>query len=468
MRSIFHRFATIFLFVFLVAYACMIVGVRYYLERYFVEQTLGELQARIDMLEVAVNHMGLTPHELFEQLDILDEYTPGDTIWTIDQRGNTKISGMVAPYLEDETIAENYRKVIEGETFVEYSADRTVLKVGLPLRLGDGVFAIFTSTSMKEQERAIYDALVVIFIVVMVSAFIALAFLYVVTNKIRTEVSLITSAAEEISSGEYDSKIITDSSWELWELAATFNKMAADISKLDTARKNFVSSFSHDIRTPLTTIKGYTAGILDGTIGREKQDKYLGIVVSECDRMLKMSNSLLDLSRIESGDLILSKTDFDLTSLILGVLDSFEHKVKEKQVKVDFDLSRESVLAHGDFSAIQRVVYNLVDNAVKFVNPTGRITIKTELKDDKYYVGIGNTGHVLSGTQLVQIWNRFEKLDSSRGLESKSSGLGLPIVKEIMKAHNERIDVYSNEEIGVVFIFTLSAQIFKRTNDGKA
>ncbi len=468
MKSIFHRFATIYLLVFLVAYACIIVGVRFYLEQYFIRQTHSEVLARVNALEVAADQNGLDLPRFFEQIEMLEDFSEGATIWIVDEDGNARVSDLAFVHHGDDGIRDSYRRVLDGEIVTSYSSDKMVLRTGVPIRFGDKVFAIFTDTSMELHERAIFNVLVLVFLAIIVSLLIALAFLYSVTSKISGEVRLITAAAAEISSGEYDGKIITDSSWELGDLAVAFNKMADDIAKLDTARKNFVASFSHDIRTPLTTIKGYTTGILDGTIDREKQDKYLNIVVSECDRMLKMSNSLLDLSKIESGELVFAKTDFDLNSLILGVFDSFEQKVKEKQVKVELDLSNDDVLAHGDFSAIQRVVYNLLDNATKFVNPTGKITIKTELKDDKYYIGIGNTGHVLTSAQLVQIWNRFEKLDSSRGLENKSSGLGLPIVKEIMKAHGERIDVYSNEEIGVVFIFTLSAQIFKRKNDGKA
>jgi signal transduction histidine kinase len=174
-----------------------------------------------------------------------------------------------------------------------------------------------------------------------------------------------------------------------------------------------------------------------------------------------MINDLLDLSKMESGALILNKTDFDLSNVILNVLDSFEQKIIKKRIKLTIELSKEKVLAHGDLASIQRVIYNLLDNATKFVEEDGAISIRTELKNDKYYVGISNTGRVLNEKELSVIWDRFSKLDKSRGLEKTSSGLGLSIVREIMKAHHETIEVYSNQDIGVAFIFTVSTQIFK-------
>jgi signal transduction histidine kinase len=203
--------------------------------------------------------------------------------------------------------------------------------------------------------------------------------------------------------------------------------------------------------------------MLDGTIEQDKQERYLKIVLNESDRLIKMINDLLDLSKMESGALVLNKTDFDMNEMILNVLDNFEQKILEKQIKLTIDLTKDKVLAHGDYTAIHRVVYNLLDNATKFVDEDGSISIRTELRADKLYVGISNTGRVLSPKELELIWDRFTKLDKSRGLEKKSSGLGLSIVKEIVKAHHEQIDVFSNEEIGVAFIFTVSTQIFKAT-----
>jgi signal transduction histidine kinase len=224
----------------------------------------------------------------------------------------------------------------------------------------------------------------------------------------------------------------------------------------------FISSLSHDLRTPLTTIKGYTQGMLDGTIEADKQERYLKIVLNESDRLIKMINDLLDLSKMESGALVLNKTDFDINEMILNVLDNFEQKIIGKRVKLTIDLSKDKVLAHGDYTSIHRVIYNLLDNATKFVEEEGAISIRTELRADKLYVGISNSGRVLSQKELELIWDRFTKLDKSRGLEKKSSGLGLSIVKEIIKAHHEKIDVFSNEDIGVAFIFTVSTQIFKK------
>jgi signal transduction histidine kinase len=363
-------------------------------------------------------------------------------------------------------LASEIQQVFAGETTskeVSYKnlyTDR-MLRVGYPFNVGETTYAMFINVPMPEIEDTISRVSIIIFVSLAISGLLAVILIFVITRRMGYEINVINESARYIAEGNFDKKIIINRKDELGELAESFNVMADELNKQENTKRMFISSLSHDLRTPLTTIKGYTQGILDGTIDGEKQDRYLKIVLNEIDRLVKMINDLLDLSKMESGALVLNKTDFDLNELIVNVLDNFEQRIVSKRVKLTIDLSKEKVLAHGDYTAIHRVVYNLMDNATKFVNEEGSISIRTEFRDDKLYVGVSNTGKVLSAKELSMIWDRFSKLDKSRGLEKKSSGLGLSIVKEIIKAHNEKIDVFSNEDIGVAFIFTVSTQIFK-------
>lgn len=455
----------------MISFILIIIGVRSVLDYYFVSNETDLILKRAQNFEGIVNSKyvnSISLNLLQEQIMLLDGYT-GANIWLFTEEGafySTSDSTYDMQLGKYPNLAEDIEAVFLGNktsrevSYEGISRDR-ILRVGYPFHVGDKIYAMFINVPMPELEDTISKVSVIIFISLSISGLLAVVLIFMITRRMGHEIKVINDAAKFIAQGNFEKKIIINRKDELGELAESFNIMAAELNKQENTKRMFISSLSHDLRTPLTTIKGYTHGMLDGTIEADKQERYLKIVSSESDRLIKMINDLLDLSKMESGALILNKTDFDLNDVIINVLDSFEQKIIDKRIKLTIDLTKEKILAHGDMASIQRVIYNLMDNATKFVNVDGDISIRTELKNDKIYVGISNTGNVLSPKELSMIWDRFTKLDKSRGLEKKSSGLGLSIVKEIIKAHNEKIEVYSNEDIGVAFIFTVATQIFK-------
>jgi signal transduction histidine kinase len=405
---------------------------------------------------------------LQEQIMLLDGYT-GANIWLFTESGalytteENRVSIDPDKYQE---LTEDIKTVFSGlttsrEVFYKDLYTERILRVGYPFTVGETRYAMFVNIPMPEIEDTISKVSVIIFISLSFSGILAVILIFLITERMGYEIKVINDAAKYISEGNFDKKIIINRKDELGQLAESFNLMADELNQQEQTKRMFISSLSHDLRSPLTNIKGYTRGMLDGTIEEDKKERYLKIVLNESDRLIKMINDLLDLSKMESGALVLNKTDFDLNEMIINVLDSFEQSIIEKRIKLTIDLSHDKIKAHGDYASIQRIVFNLLDNATKFVDMDGTISIRTELKGDKYFVGISNTGRVLSPKELEAIWDRFTKLDKSRGLEKTSSGLGLSIVKELVKAHHEKIEVYSNEDIGVAFIFTVSTQIFK-------
>jgi signal transduction histidine kinase len=232
--------------------------------------------------------------------------------------------------------------------------------------------------------------------------------------------------------------------------------MAVELNKLEELRRTFISNLSHDIRSPLTSIKGFLQAILDGTIPREKQDKYLNIVLKETERLTKMTNDILDLSKMEGGQLELSKTEFSINNLLVNEIEKHETRLIEKNINVEFHLTEGNDLVYADIEQITRVVYNLIDNAIKFVEYGGKISLGTKIKKNKIFISIKNTGEVIDDENLRYIWHRFHKLDKSRGEDKGGSGLGLSIVKAIIKNHGEDIEAKSNKEEGTVFTFTLT------------
>lgn len=470
MKKIFHKFAFIYIMIFIMSFILIIIGVRSVIDYYFVTYETELIVKRTSNYEKVVNSMyaNLSLDVLREQILLLDGYT-GAAIWLFTDDGKVFTTDENVEKFkesEHEFLREDLKTVFAGgiasrEVPLKGSVNINTLRVGYPFKVGDRLYAMFINVPMPELQDTISKVSVIVFISLSISGFLAVSLIFLITKQMGHELEVINDAAKYIAQGNFDKKIIINRNDELGDLAESFNLMAKELDEQEKNKRSFVSSLSHDLRTPLTNIKGYTRGMLDGTIEPDKHERYLKIVLSESDRLIKMTNDLLDLSKMESGSLVLNRTDFDLTELIVNVLDSFEQVIIEKEVRLTLDLAKEKTLAHGDYAAIHRVVFNLLDNATKFVNQGGDISIRTEIKEDKYYIGISNSGKVLSKRELEIIWDRFVKLDSSRGVEKKSSGLGLAIVREIMKAHGESINVYSNEDIGVAFIFTVATQIFK-------
>ena len=231
--------------------------------------------------------------------------------------------------------------------------------------------------------------------------------------------------------------------------------MANELNTLEEDQRKFISNVSHDFRSPLTSIKGYVEAMLDGTIPVEMQEKYLNIILFETERLNKLTKSLLELNKFGSHGVMLDVTDFDINQMIKTTLLTFEGICANKHIRFNLILSGEQLFITADFSKIQQVLYNLIDNAIKFSHQDSTITIETTEKNDKVFVSVKDTGIGIPKDSLKKIWERFYKTDLSRGKDKRGTGLGLSIVKEIIQAHGENINCISTEGVGTEFIFTL-------------
>ena len=236
-------------------------------------------------------------------------------------------------------------------------------------------------------------------------------------------------------------------------LAATLNYMSDELDMTGNYQRSFIANVSHDFRSPLTSIKGYTEAILDGTIPPELQEKYLKIVVHETDRLYKLTQSLLTLNNLDEKGRQLEYTDFDINSIIKSTAESFEGTCRKKRISLELLLTGQTLFVRADMGQIQQVLYNLLDNAIK---------IESTLKHDTVFISIKDKGCGIPKASLGKIWDRFYKIDSSRGKDRKGTGLGLAIVKEIINSHKQNINVISTEGVGTEFIFTLQKSTEER------
>ena len=293
------------------------------------------------------------------------------------------------------------------------------------------------------------------YILLAVLFLLSLIILIFFTELVYIPLKKITVATEEYASGNLHYELSVDSEDEMGYLAASLSYMANELSKGEDNIKQLVANVSHDFRSPLTSIKGYLEAIEDGTIEPEDYNKYISIVVNETDRLIKLTNSLLTLNNLNTEGMVLERTDFDINAVIRQTVSTFEGKCKEKMLAIALTLTGSIMLVNADKTRIQQVLYNLLDNAIKFSHKNSIIKIETREKHGKIFVSVKDSGIGIPKESIGLVFDRFYKTDISRGKDKKGTGLGLSITKEIIRAHDENINVISTEGVGTEFIFTL-------------
>lgn len=305
----------------------------------------------------------------------------------------------------------------------------------------------------------IKSGLIVVYKIVWLSALAAILIsaiiiYYFAKRIIINPLNEINIAARKLSKGDVEKRVVIKSRDEIGELADSFNVMAESLEKSDKNRRDFISNVSHELRSPITSIKGFVAGILDGVIPKDKENYYLNIVYDEIKRLSRLVSDLLDISAMEDGKFKLNMIQFDINLLIKQSLASFDGKIRDKGINVQVLFCNEHEFVYGDRDRLIQVITNVIDNAIKYSNEGGEIKIKTKEKSRKVYISIYNSGPLLKEDEVLRIWDRFYKSDKSR-TNKDSTGLGLSIVRLILTQHGEDIWV-KNEKDGVNFTFTVS------------
>lgn len=298
------------------------------------------------------------------------------------------------------------------------------------------------AASQKGYFFAIFRTIVISSIIVLVLAAIVI---YFISGKLAEPLRQISDVAKRFGKGDFSKKLAIKGQDEVSQLALALNKMAKELSYSELMRRSFVANVSHELRTPMTTISGFIDGILDGTIKPEEQKKYLSIVSTETKRLSRLVQSMLNLSRIEAGEFSLNITSFNIVDTICRTLFNFENTIEEKNVKI-IGLDIDKITVDADEDLIHQVVYNLIENAVKFVNINGFISFEFHQSEDKIFVRIKNSGDGISSDELYKIFHKFYKTDVSRGLDKKGIGLGLYLAKMCLRLHNG--DIRASSVVG--------------------
>ncbi len=403
--------------------------------------------------------------DLEYELQVLEDYMEA-SVFFINRDG---VLVMASPRIKEKWIGQALTNmeaiggVLDGnivslEGKINGMFDEPVLTVGYPFQVGQ-MAGIFMCTSMPEIERSIQGMYRVGFFSLVIVMTLGILLAYFSSKKISHPLMQMNDAVKVIASGNFEQRVEIKSEDEVGQLAESFNHMAESLYKYEKVRRDFIANVSHDLRSPLTSIQGFLNAIIDGTVPVEKQNHYLNIVLEETQRLAKLTNDIVDLSRAQTSTITLEITKFDVNDLIRDSLERLEPRLHDKKINVNAIFASKTTEVLADRDKIARVLHNLIDNAIKFSEQEGVIEIETTLKDHKkVLVHVRDYGKGISKENQKYIFDRFYKADFSRGEDKTGSGLGLSIVREFLMAHGENIGVKSAEGKGTEFIFSLKLQ----------
>ncbi len=377
---------------------------------------------------------------------------------TSDKLYNKDVKSVEKKYMKD--VLNNNNKIVKGTLGDIFRTKMFTLQVPIAISPSKEVVgAIFISTPTPEMAKTqihLYRILgLSLFLVILVSVGLSVA----LSRRISKPIKKIGETAKQFARGDFSNRVQLDmraeNITEISELTENFNNMAYSLEKSDDIRNNFLSDVAHELRTPMTTISGFVDGILDGTIPKERQNDYLSIVRDEVGRLSGLVNSFLKLTRVEAGNQELEVTNFDICEILRRTLFGFEAKIEEKKINIQFDIPDESCMVKADMNLIRQVVTNLIENAIKFTGIGGLLKLSVRQARSEAEISVYNTGCGISDEDKKLIFERFYKADKSRSLNREGIGIGLYIVKDILKRHGKSITVESREGEFAEFSFTL-------------
>lgn len=363
-------------------------------------------------------------------------------------RGVTRLNGIytgatyvVGVPVEIETVIESEEPNENGQTF------KTVTQA---------VGVVFAGASASEMSSFLKDVFRIFLIGAVLVIAVSFVVIYFTTEAMVRPLRAMLKATDSFAKGDFTVRVPVEGDEEIEQLAMAFNNMASSLATLESTRRSFVANVSHELKTPMTTIGGFIDGILDGTIPQEKYPHYLGIVSNEVKRLSRMVVSMLNISRIEAGEMQFRPQTVDVQEIMLRAVLGFEQVLEQKHIDV-LGLDAEKVFAEADPDLVHQIIYNLIENAVKFTPDDGVLSVEYKNEGKLLHIAIRNSGEGIPKEEIPRLFDRFYKSDRSRSIDTKGVGLGLHIVKSLVHLQGGTITVRSVEGEYTEFAFTLPA-----------
>ncbi len=478
MKSVFAKYITAFAVILLISFLMLSSIISVSIDDYAVDAKKSDMKLFSQVTAAVIMEMqgignddppgriDIDEAVLLEILEAISPYTEDTSFLITDAAGRVLASSArTEGFGEPRHIPVSFiSEAASEDNFFAYAdfngvLPRAHLIFGSPITDSSGkvfgaVFICSANTDADSLVQVMNQSITLANLWVMLAVMIAV---YFITERLLSPLREMSQATKEFAGGNFATRIRVSGQDEIAEFAKTFNNMATELEKSESLRSTFLANVSHDLRTPMTVIAGYIDGMLEGAIPDEKQEHYLRIVSGEIHRLSRLVSQLLDISRIEAGMRTFSPTDFDICEVARLILISFESKIDEKRLDVEFDAQDDRMDVHADRDAIHQVLYNLTENAIKFAREGGKLKISIlPGSRGKLLVRVYNEGQGISEEDLPYIFDRFYKSDKSRGLDKIGVGLGLYIVKTMLSASGESIRAESREGEYCAFEFTIT------------
>ena len=461
-KSIFLKYFVIYSAVILISFICLGAVLLLVSSRYFMQEKKDLLERNNNAAVEAISDLIKSSPKGWKE----------PTVWSIkelasksgmefilcDKSGNIIASSGLAGQFLDLVISEDMlNKAKEQAYYSDSDFDGSYESCHIFVQeftVNGPEYYLISLTPKTEQDNYVLE-IMRIFLVSMIVVYIAVMIaVYFVAKRLSAPIIEIADVSREIGRGNFSVKLPEYNIYEMQELSNAFNDMAASLKSYDTMRNSFVANVSHELRTPMTSIGGFVDGMLDGTIPPEEHEHYLRIISSEVSRLTRLVRSMLNLAKIEAGELKPNFTRFSVLDPIIDTLVTFETRLEKKNIEIrGLDIDRMYLYADNDL--IHQVMYNLIENAIKFVNENGYIEFSFASVGYMTVISIKNSGEGLSEEELPLVFDRFYKTDKSRSQDASGVGLGLNIVKSIIRLHRGKIMVRSIKGEYTEFVFTV-------------
>ena len=411
-------------------------------------------------------------------IERINDAAQDSSVWLLDRNGlQLNITGLDenTPNLTDDdmraymqTVLQSAEPVVFHAGFDSYFGKNPVITVAMPLSLrGEAVGAVFVHKKLELINTGFLPLFHELWLAAMIASALGLVLTAYTAVRITRPLTELANAAKRLAQGDMSVKVRVYADDEIGEVSRAFNSMVDALQTMEEQRKGFVANVSHELRSPITSIAGYLQGMLDGTIPREEHQKYMQVVYDETQRLTRLIRDLLDLSRIESGNVPMNPVDFNINELMRRVLIKYEGRLDEKNMEVESEFADEPCMVHADMDRIEQVVSNLVDNAIKFCGQYGKLTLETRWVGDLCTVTVADDGAGIDEKDLPHVFDRFYTVDKAH-TAGKGTGLGLSIVKQILLQHGHDITVESVKGEGTRFAFQLDRAKERQKKNGNA
>lgn len=472
--SIFKKYLAFGVFILLISFIALGLTMYFFITNYWVAEKKASLIENANQVASVVEASSsynsanrvliVDDPDLFTLTISTISRSVGADIFVVNNKGKCQYCSESdnCNHIQDNIPSSVLAKTANGEFFESGNLDgfykENYYTAGVPITAQENGINVIVAFCYVSTRSAFVSELTMTFMKIFLTAamltmLMVVVLVFIMSYSMVRPLKAMSNAAKKFAVGDFSVRVPVTSDDEIGELATTLNDMADSLSASEGMRRSFIANVSHELKTPMTTIAGFIDGMLDGTIPPERHRHYMSIVSTEVKRLSRLVTSMLSLSRIDNGELKLSRQDFEIFSMIITILTGFEQKISDKKIEILGLEDFESCTVNADPDLMYQVIYNLIENAVKFTNEGGYIEFK--LVETKYdlSLSITNSGPGIPPEDIRFIFDRFYKTDKSRSMDKKGMGLGLFITKSIMRLHSG--DVFVESEVNEYCRFTL-------------